>query len=409
MIGTFVVWSTILLGMLGGMEVAVSPLTGPTVRGELVQLSPTELSLARSGTTESIRLNQLRRVEFAPEGPSREFGPIQVHLTDGSVLRGKSYTVAESQATLSGTDGAYWTIPTRAISRVLFRDHGKDDALRSRWETLAGGRYDQDTLVYRRETDGVVTLDTLQGVLYDVRADGVDFLFDGERITPRLERVEGLVYFHPTSSTQPAPTLCIVQDLHGSRWQAARLTLVEQRLEVATVAGVQASLPLSQVQYLDFTAGNLVYLSDLAAESAMWRPFIESRIAPELLERRYAPRRDEAFDGGRLRILGESYEKGLGLRSQTTLVYRVGSEFRRFQTRIGMDDLARNSAVTPSVMLTVSGDDKILWEGLVSTTDAPVDLDLEITGVRRLKIMVDFGDDLDIADFLNLADARFTK
>ena len=74
-----------------------------------------------------------------------------------------------------------------------------------------------------------------------------------------------------------------------------------------------------------------------------------------------------------------------------------------------MDDLARNSAVTSSVMFTVAGDDKVLWEGEVRSTDPPIDLDLEIMGVRRLKITVDFGDDLDIADFLDLADARFTK
>jgi hypothetical protein len=409
MIGVFVVGSILWLGLAGGVEISVSPLTGPTVQGELAQLNASELGLVRSGTAESFRLGQLRRVEFGSDVPSLEPGLIQVDLTDGSILRGDSYTVAESQATLSGKDGLRWTIPTRAISRVLFRDHGKDELLRSRWQTLSASRYDQDTLVYRREADGVVTLDTLQGVLYDVRADGVDFLFDGERITPRLERVEGLVYFHPPSPGEPSPTLCVVQDRHGSRWQAVRLSLAEDQLEVETVAGVRATLPLDELRYLDFTAGNLVYLSDLEPESLTWRPFIQSRMATELLESRYVPRRDEAFDGGPLRILGESYEKGLALRSHTTLVYRVGSELRRFQTRIGMDDLARNSAVTPSVMLTVSGDDKVLWEGLVSTADAPVDLDLEITGVRRLKIMVDFGDDLDIADFLNLADARFTK
>jgi hypothetical protein len=406
MMGMFVVWSTLLWGM---SEVTVSPLAGPSVRGELVRLGADELELGQPDTSQTFRFDQLRRVEISAASPASPAGPIQVWLTDGSVLRGTAYTVSNSQATLRGEGELEWKIPTRAVARVLFRDHVGDEELRRRWEELTAARADQDTLIYRRETDDMVVLDSLQGVLYDVREEGVDFLFDGERISPRRERIEGLVYFHPASSAQPPPTLCVVEDRSGSRWQAGRLRWAGEQLEVETVAGVEVEFPLDELRYLDFTAGNLVYLSDLEPESVSWRPFVESRITPGLLEARYAPRRDQGFGGGPIRILGQSYEKGLALRSYTTLVYRVGSEFRRFQARIGMDDLARNSAVRPSLQFTVSGDDQVLWEGVIRGADDPLDLDLEMTGVRRLKITVDFGDDLDIADFLNLADARFTK
>jgi hypothetical protein len=390
-------------------EVTVSPLQGPSFRGTLVQLLPDELVVESSGESQSLPLDELRRVDFIRSDPSAETsGPIQVKLTDGSLLRGRSFRVADSQATLGQGEEEVWKIPTRSIAHVGFREYG-DAALRDRFGELAGATYSQDTLIFRRESEGTVTLDTLQGVLYDVRDDGVDFLFDGERISPRRERVDGLVYFHPARTGSAPPTICLVRDQSGSQWQAAKLTWRNGGLELETVAGVRVDLPLEELQSLDFAAGNLVYLSELEPEQVVWRPFFESRVDSGLLERRYAPRRDQSFDGGPLRMLGESYEKGLSLRSHTTLVYRVGSDFRRFRARMGMDDLARNSAVTSSVLFTISGDDRVLWEGEVLATDSPLDLDLEITGVRRLKLTVDFGDDLDIADFLNLADARFTK
>lgn len=410
-------WGAVIAGSLGigtrpcfAVEVTVSPLQGPSFRGTLVQLRPDELIVESSGESQSFPLEQLRRVDFtrsksSPDSP----GLIRVKLTDGSLLRGRSFTVTDSQATLGHEEGATWTVPTRAIGHVGFRDYGGDATLRDRFGELAGATYSQDTLIFRRESEGAVSLDTLQGVLYDVRDEVVDFMFDGERISPRRERIDGLVYFHPAPAGAPPPTLCLVQDQSGSQWQAARLKLQDDDLEMETVSGVRVVLPLEQLLSLDFAAGNLVYLSELEPEQVVWRPFFESRVDSELLERRYAPRRDQTFDGGPLRMLGESYEKGLSLRSYTTLVYRVGSEFRRFQARMGMDDLARNSAVTSSVLFTVFGDDRVLWEGEVLATDPPIDLDLEITGVRRLKLTVDFGDDLDIADFLDLADARFTK
>jgi hypothetical protein len=45
----------------------------------------------------------------------------------------------------------------------------------------------------------------------------------------------------------------------------------------------------------------------------------------------------------------------------------------------------------------------------VTGRDKAFPVDLDITGVKRLKILVDFGEEMDIADHLNLCDARLTK
>ena len=70
-----------------------------------------------------------------------------------------------------------------------------------------------------------------------------------------------------------------------------------------------------------------------------------------------------------------------------------------------------DQAVAPlgNVHVVISGDGKTLLESDVRGSDQPQNLDLDVAGVRDLEILVDFGGDLDIADHLDLADAKVIK
>ena len=68
------------------------------------------------------------------------------------------------------------------------------------------------------------------------------------------------------------------------------------------------------------------------------------------------------------------------------------------------------------VHVVISGDGKVLHESDVSvlgpdgkTALPPIPLDLNISGVRDLEILVDFGGNNEISDHLDLADAKVTK
>jgi hypothetical protein len=59
--------------------------------------------------------------------------------------------------------------------------------------------------------------------------------------------------------------------------------------------------------------------------------------------------------------------------------------------------------------LVIQGDGKTLWEGEVRGSEPARNLEIEIAGIKRMEIVVDYGDDLDIGDRLDLGDARVTK
>jgi hypothetical protein len=62
-----------------------------------------------------------------------------------------------------------------------------------------------------------------------------------------------------------------------------------------------------------------------------------------------------------------------------------------------------------NVRVVISADGNPLLETDVRGTDKPRLVDLDVSGRRELQILVDFGKDLDIADHLDLADARLIR
>jgi hypothetical protein len=120
----------------------------------------------------------------------------------------------------------------------------------------------------------------------------------------------------------------------------------------------------------------------------------------------YAPRSDQNLASKPLQLDGKQYPKGLALHSRTEMVYRLPGRFSRLKAIAGIDDGVRPQG---NVRLVVRGDDKVLLETTLTGADPPQPLDLDISGVRRLAILVDFGGEMDAADHLDLCNARIIK
>jgi hypothetical protein len=100
------------------------------------------------------------------------------------------------------------------------------------------------------------------------------------------------------------------------------------------------------------------------------------------------------------------FSKGLALRSRSELNYRLPAGFGRFTAVAGIEPA---TSTTGNVQLSIYGDDQRLFEAAISGDEPPREIELDIGGVKRLKIIVDFGKNLDTGDWLNLCDARLVK
>jgi hypothetical protein len=247
-------------------------------------------------------------------------------------------------------------------------------------------------------------LDYHAGAIRGVTEEAVQVDLDGEMVRVQRAKVHGLVYHHSAGRQLP-DALCSISDVCGSSWMARSVTSSGAAIEWITPAGVTVSRPLASLVRLDFAVGNVLYLSDLKPDSVEWTPFFGiGKELPTRLEF-YSPKTDRSRSGGPLEVDGKKYAKGLCIHSRTTIVYRLRGRFGRFKAVAGIDQKLRGLG---NVQLVIRGDDKILLNVAIAGNTAKT-LDLDVAGVRRLTVLVDFGENMDIGDDLDLCDARFEK
>ena len=393
--------SSILLALI--LSSAVSPfeaqtLDGQTISGALVELTADHLTLDTAQGRVSLEMENLLTLTAKRKAkPSPQMPDVIVELTDGSTIHGRQYVARGGQARITLAGGEVVEAPMSVVQSVRFQ---RADPLDAEWSRLIDAKADSDLLIVR--TNG--TLDSHKGVVHDVTEDTVGFDLDGEVLPVKRSKVYGFVYRHGVAD-EPPPAICQITDAAGSRWSARSVSLADN-LQWATSTGLSVSQPLENVSRLDFSLGKRVYLSDLKPDSTVWTPYFGGERPLPALRLFYAPRFDRGFESETLELGGNEYRKGLALFARTKLVYRLPIGFRCFRAVVGIDNAW---GMGGKVRLIVRGDDRVLLETDVSGKDAPQSIELNVAGVRRLTILVDFGDDLGTGDRLLLCNARIVK
>jgi hypothetical protein len=290
-----------------------------------------------------------------------------------------------------------------------------DAKLDQQWSEVLAEDFPSDVLlVFER---GGKSLEYYEGVVGDISPEQVKFKYDGDSNDVNRAKVAGIVYYR-TGSTSKAETRCILHGRSGLRAQIEKVDLAGDRLDVTTVAGVTFKWPLNDITFADFSAGKIVYLSDLESASHQWTPFVDLPAEASHAAQYGALVRDQSAFGGPLSVLstdGEAtanqlpvkvFSKGLALRSRMELVYRLPAGYGRFIAIAGIDPAA---SAAGNVRLTIFADENPLFESDVAGGQAAKEIQIDITEVKRLKLVVDFGANLDFGDWLNLCDARLVK
>jgi hypothetical protein len=374
-------------------------LDGRTVVGPIVELSPQRLTVAAAGGRVTIPTAKLLTLVPKEKPPSAGVPGVVVRLADGSVIEGQRYVADASRARITLAGGEVVEAPAATVQTVLCGDLQSAE-LRSDWARLSGMKTDADLLIVRSGGG----LDYQKGVLHDVSEDVVRFDLDGKVLPAKRSKVFGFVYHHGAAAEMPA-AICRITDAAGSLWLVRSISL-GKKLQWTTPAGASVAQPCDNIARIDFSAGKLLYLGDLKPDLIAWTPYFGVGEPAAAMKQFYAPRFDRGFDSPVLRLGRVDYQKGIALRSRTELVYRLPERFGRFLAVAGIADAVRPDG---KVRLVVRGDDKVLFEAVMTGSDAPRPLDLDVSGVRRLSILVDFEGGINRADQLLLCNARVSK
>lgn len=372
----------------------VQTLSGKKLSGDMVGLDKQAIVLKTSSGEVRHPLADVLQIDLpSPEVPPKS-GWFDVELSDGSVLHCSQVLLKGKSAELTVLPDLPLTVPLSAVFSILRDAH--DPAVKALWQKFLPTRGRLDTVVV---TSGD-KFDGLGGTFGDgtPAGDGIEFtLSGGEKLTPRLSKVAGLVLVQKPDANAP-PILCKVTDAGRSLLIAADLALSEQGLTVTTVAGVKATYPsATKVTKLDFSKGKLTYLSDLAPSS------VDETSTEDSV---FHYRRDVNLEGGPLRMAGEIYPKGLALHSRTVLTYDIGGDYRELRAVLGVDE----GVVTDGrVVVTIDGDGRELFKAEIGRKDPPRPLAVDVKGVQKLRLTVKSAGLLDLGAQANLGDAKVSK
>ena len=199
----------------------------------------------------------------------------------------------------------------------------------------------------------------------------------------------------------------------------------EETLQIDTSWEQTLSVPLSVIHSIDFSRGRFHYLSDLdPVNETYYGTHPKGSLLEELLsaddilgqeaKNLWKLHRDQVPMGPYgplpLTLRGRVYRKGLWLFPHCRIDYALDGRYSSLQTIAGVDDEVAFNCSDPDnpskVRLTILSDGDKVRDELIEAPADPVTIHLDVTGVRTLSVIVDFGDDDSACDFLDLADAR---
>ncbi|MEK6259579.1 MAG: NPCBM/NEW2 domain-containing protein [Planctomycetota bacterium] len=401
-------WPLLVVCLAATPPIEVSTLKGEQYVGSLERLSSEEVVLKTPTGAMTIPGADLLSVRV-PAGttvPAISETAIEIRLTDGTRLRASSFASTGTEAAIEHPQLGPLKLPVTVVQSVRFS--APDPKVDAAWNQLLDRTVKKDQVAVRKGD----VLDHLDGVIGSLDEATVKFQLDGDEIPVKRERVFGLIYARRENLSSKA--VAAVDLSSGDRLAAKAVSFDGEAWKVKLVSGAEVSLPMPLVQTVDFTLGKIAYLSNLEPREIKYTPFWENLHTWEY-------RRDRMTHGGPISVGNKTYAKGLGIHSRTLLKYRIGGNYRRFQTIMGIDDSLRNGG---DVDVVIKGDGRTLFKGPVSIHERsepgaansteprlmqPIKLDLDVTGIVELEILVDFGELTDVGDCLDLADAKVVK
>lgn len=411
--------SVLALGLclaLAARSADLVTLAGKKSAGTLVSVDPQAVGFQEdgAGTVAKVPVKEVALVDLknAVAAPAKDAKYDEVELTDGSVLRLAGFKVkgkAVEPGWLPGPGGVAPPKIDLPLGHVfwLMRD-AHDVKARAEWKKLLAGRGKRDLFVVRQAAG----LNPLPGTVTGGNAEGDRVTFqreDGQSASLPLTRATGgLVFNQPPRDVIP-PTVCKVLDVFGNVWFAQAVEVAGSGLKVKTVIGATVEYAsLAGVSKLDFSRGNVTYLSDLEAAAEYPPPETDGPLG-EQYPFAVTYQKDRAIGAAEIVLAGKKFDKGVSVPPDTALTYNLSGDYREFKAVAGiLDGVRPDNGV---LRLRIEADGRAIFNEAVSKKEPPKEITLNVKDVKELKIVVerDPQNALYFGNQLNLADARVQK
>ncbi len=356
------------------------------------------IELRLNGSLTRIACDDLMRLSFGLEpAESRPAaltsGEALCTLAAGGRVRGK--LLADADGSVRLRTAALGELSLRFADLAAIRlgsaaENPRADAELGKW--LAARSPGNDILI--AVPDGNVTV--VRGALIGIGPDGGRFAVGGRTLPLRVE-VSYAIVFGGGLAAAPPPALT-VQLRDGSEVAASLERADAERISLRLPGGTTTSVLIAQIRQMIVRSGRIAYASDLTPSDVRFEPFLDTP---------WPHRRDRSVANRPLRLGGIEYAKGLGVHSRSEIAFDVDGRYRQFAATIGIDDAVRPRG---NVIFRILADDReVFHSGPVTGRDEPRPILADVAKARRVWLIVEYGEELDLADHADWADARFIR
>jgi hypothetical protein len=321
----------------------------------------------------------------------------QVLLVDGSLIAADVDDVDKQRVLLDWRAGGNVKLPLEIVAGIVFHppaDPQSADKLLAKLPTAGG---DADRLL-------LVNGDSIGGELLSLTDDVVHIRTAAGELKVRTDKIAAVAMNSALAAKpHPASARAWLGLTDGSRLLVASLVDDGAKANATLAAGPEVALSADDICALQPLGGRTVYLSDLKPASYQYIP---------LLDLTWPYHADRNVLGTQLRAAGRLYLKGLGMHSASRLTYNLDKPYREFAAEIAIDD---QTAGHGSVVFRVYTDDGSgHWQlkyasPIIRGSAAPLPITVDLTGAKRLSLLIDFAGQGDVQGHADWLNARLLK
>jgi hypothetical protein len=384
--------------------------SGAPFRAQLQSLSADGMAMWKPepGETRKLPLADLCWWGNFAEAPSQP----QIVLVDGSLIVADVVSLDKQQLTIDWSLAGELKLPLEWVGGILLAppvDRQQADRLRLQVlsnnsrnpEIKASATGDPDKPEARSDSDRLVLFngDELSGEIVTMSDSAVKIRTAAGETSVAKEKIAAIA-LDPSLAAKPdtkQPRVWVgFKD--GSRVIASAIAVDAGQAKLTTTALPKLAVPAAKLVAIQPLDGRVVYLSDLKPAGYHHIPFLDLQ---------WPYRNDRNVLGTQLRAGGRLYLKGLGMHSTARLTYDLDKPSRALAAEVAIDD---QTAGCGSALFRVYTDDgsgkwQLKYESsIVRGGAAPLAVSVDLTGAKRLSLLVDFadhGDEQAHADWLN--------
>ncbi len=336
-------------------------------------------------------------------------------FTDGSYAHINAITVQNETANILTAAGLSLDVRASNLSKISWLGDDATESETKQWVELSERNLaTSDAIVVSK--NGALQL--IEGVVGNISDQHLTFSIETRTAEVALKKIKGVIFYR--AQREVADPRCQLTLMDDSRLLVRNIGFDGRRFDLTLVGGQSLSVASSFVRRVDFSVVRFVYLSNLIPSTNTWTPLLAS---PEILKPLKAlrvARFDRDFRGQRLTLsrtpesglkyLAETdaYDKGIAISGGGRIVFALNGQFKRLTGLVGFDPQSHVSAVV-RFMIKTDGQTAISEVMRAANTLQPIALELDVLGVRRIAISVEYEDGRLAGDVLHLADLKVSR